>query len=126
MTEAELIRFAALGPAGANARESLLLGLGMLAIGLVLATWVARRIARPLRQLSADARLLGEGRFEHRSEVRTGSEIGLLAYTLNRMAAALQERIAAESVSAASIGAKYAGHRRATAAEVSRGPVTRP
>ena len=85
----------ALGPAGANARESLLLGLGMLAIGLVLAAWVARRIARPLRQLSADARLLGEGRFEHRSEVRTGSEIGLLAHTLNRMAAALQERIAA-------------------------------
>jgi len=86
---------AALGPAGANARESLLLGVGMLAIGLVLAAWVARRIARPLRQLSADARLLGEGRFEHRTEVRTGSEIGLLAHTLNRMAAALQERIAA-------------------------------
>jgi diguanylate cyclase (GGDEF)-like protein/PAS domain S-box-containing protein len=86
---------AALGPAGASARESLLLGLGMLAIGLVLAAWVARRIARPLRQLSADARLLGEGRFEHRTEVRTGSEIGLLAHTLNRMAAALQERIAA-------------------------------
>jgi len=86
---------AALGPAGANARESLLLGLGMLAIGLALAAWVARRIARPLRQLSADARLLGEGRFEHRTEVRTGSEIGLLAHTLNRIAAALQERIAA-------------------------------
>ena len=79
----------------ARAHASLLLGLGMLAIGLVLAAWVARRIARPLRQLSADARLLGEGRFEHRTEVRTGSEIGLLAHTLNRMAAALQERIAA-------------------------------
>jgi len=82
----------ALVGASANARESLLLGLGMLAIGLALATWVARRIARPLRQLTADARLLGEGRFEHRTEVRTGSEIGLLAHTLNRMAAALQER----------------------------------
>ncbi len=81
--------------AGANARESLALGLGMLAIGLALAAWVAGRIARPLRELSADARLLGEGRFEHRSGVRTGSEIGLLAHTLNRMAAALQERIAA-------------------------------
>ena len=86
---------AALGPAGTNARESLALGIAMLLIGLVLATWVAGRIARPLRQLSADARLLGEGRFEHRSEVATGSEIGLLAHTLNRMAAALQERIAA-------------------------------
>ncbi len=86
---------AALGLARINARESLLLGLGMLAVGLVLAVWVARRIAQPLRQLSADARLLGEGRFEHRTEVRTGSEIGLLAHTLNRMAAALQERITA-------------------------------
>jgi len=86
---------AALAPARMNARESLLLGTGMLALGLLIAGGVARRIARPLRQLSADARLLGEGRFEHRSEVRTGSEIGLLAHTLNRMAAALQERIAA-------------------------------
>ena len=86
---------AAIAPANASARESLALGLGMLAIGLFLAAWVAGRIAKPLRQLSADARLLGEGRFEHRSEVRTGSEIGLLAHTLNRMAAALQERTAA-------------------------------
>jgi len=86
---------AALAPAGIHARENLLFGVAMLAIGLLLAGWAARRIARPLRQLSADARLLGEGRFEHRSEVRTGSEIGLLAHTLNRMAAALQERIAA-------------------------------
>ena len=85
----------ALFGARTNARDGLLLGLAMLAIGLGLATWVARRIARPLRELSADARRLGEGRFEHRTEVRTGGEIGLLAHTLNRMAAALQERIAA-------------------------------
>ncbi|MEP7303851.1 MAG: diguanylate cyclase, partial [Caldimonas sp.] len=85
----------ALGAAHLHARESLILGVMMLAIGLGLAAWVARRIAQPLRQLSADARLLGQGRFEHRSKVRTGSEIGLLADTLNRMAAALQERISA-------------------------------
>ena len=85
----------ALASANLSARESLALGVAMLVVGLVLAAWVAGRIAQPLRQLSADARLLGEGRFEHRSQVRTGSEIGLLAHTLNRMAAALQERIAA-------------------------------
>jgi diguanylate cyclase (GGDEF)-like protein/PAS domain S-box-containing protein len=85
----------ALASANLNSRESLALGVAMLVVGLFLAAWVASRIAQPLRQLSADARLLGEGRFEHRSQVRTGSEIGLLAYTLNRMAAALQERIAA-------------------------------
>ena len=86
---------AALVSATRNARESLALGVVMLVVGLFLAAWVARRIARPLHELSNDARLLGEGRFEHRSQVRTGSEIGVLARTLNRMAAALQERTAA-------------------------------
>ena len=86
---------AALASTNLNARESLALGVAMLVVGLMLAAWVASRIAQPLRQLSTDARLLGEGRLEHRSQVRTGSEIGLLAHTLNRMAAALQERTAA-------------------------------
>jgi len=86
---------AALASAYASERESLVLGVAMLAAGLCFAAWIAARIASPLRQLSADARLLGEGRFEHRSQVRAGSEIGVLAHTLNRMAEALQERIAA-------------------------------
>jgi diguanylate cyclase (GGDEF)-like protein/PAS domain S-box-containing protein len=86
---------AALASANLNARESLALGVAMLVAGLFLAGWVAGRIALPLRQLSDDARLIGEGRLEHRSQVRTRSEIGLLAHTLNRMAAALQERTAA-------------------------------
>ena len=85
----------ALAPVRASTRDSLLLGLALLAAGLLLAVWVAARITRPLRELSIDARLLGEGRFEHRSRVRTGSEIGLLAGTFNQMAATLQERIAA-------------------------------
>ena len=85
----------ALASANLNARESMALGLAMLVVGLFLAAWVAGRIAMPLRQLSDDARLLGEGHLEHRSQIRTGSEIGLLARTLNRMAAALQERTAA-------------------------------
>jgi diguanylate cyclase (GGDEF)-like protein/PAS domain S-box-containing protein len=99
---------AALATANGNARESLLLGLVMLGAGLFIAAWVAGRITRPLRQLSADARLLGEGRFEHRSQVRSGSEIGLLAHTLNRMAEALQERIAA---------ARHSGERLSLALE---------
>ena len=86
---------AALASTNLNTRESLALGVAMLVVGLILAAWVASRIAQPLRQLSTDARLLGEGRLEHRSQVRTGGEIGLLAHTLNRMAAALQESTAA-------------------------------
>ena len=86
---------AALASTNLNTRESLALGVAMLVVGLILAAWVASRIAQPLRQLSTDARLIGEGRLEHRSQVRTGSEIGLLAHTLNRMAAALHERTVA-------------------------------
>ena len=86
---------AALAPSRRRTLESLLLGLALLAGGLVIAAWVAARITRPLRQLSADAALLGEGHFAHRSSVRTASEIGLLASTFNAMAATLQERIAA-------------------------------
>jgi diguanylate cyclase (GGDEF)-like protein/PAS domain S-box-containing protein len=100
---------AALASANANTRESLGLGLAMLALGLVIAALVANRMARPLRQLSADARLLGEGRFEHRSQVRSGSEIGLLAHTLNRMAETLQERIAAARHSAERLGLALEG-----------------
>jgi diguanylate cyclase (GGDEF)-like protein/PAS domain S-box-containing protein len=85
----------ALAAASANTRRSLLLALSMLAGGVFVAALVAGRIAGPLRQLSADARLLGEGHFEHRSAVRTGSEVGLLAATFNRMAQTLEERIAA-------------------------------
>jgi diguanylate cyclase (GGDEF)-like protein/PAS domain S-box-containing protein len=100
---------AALASANANTRESLGLGLAMLALGLVIAALVANRMAQPLRQLSADARLLGEGRFEHRSQVRSGSEIGLLAHTLNRMAETLQERIAAARHSAERLGLALEG-----------------
>lgn len=91
---------AALASANANARESLALGAAMLLVGLGLAAWVGARITRPLRELSADARLLGQGRFEHRSQVRSGSEIGMLAHTMNRMAEALEERIDAARRSA--------------------------
>jgi diguanylate cyclase (GGDEF)-like protein/PAS domain S-box-containing protein len=81
--------------ASESLRNSIALGVALLVLGLIISAWVAGRIAQPLRELSEDARLLGAGRFEHRSSVRTGSEVGLLAHTLNRMAGDLQERIAA-------------------------------
>jgi len=103
----------ALATAGATSRESLVLGLGMLGAGLFIAAWVAGRIARPLRQLSDDARLLGEGRVDHRSSVRSGDEVGLLASTLNRMADTLQERIAAARRSAERLSLALEGSEQA-------------
>ncbi len=85
----------ALAAAYANRREGLLLGGATLLIVALLAIWMAHRIAQPLRQLSADAQRIAGGRLEHRSTVRSGGEVGLLAATLNDMARALQDRIVA-------------------------------
>ncbi len=99
----------ALAQARATSRETLAIGLGMLAAGLLISAWVARRIARPLHQLSEDARRLGEGDLEHRSDVARNDEVGVLAQTLNRMADALQERIAAARRSAERLGLALEG-----------------
>ena len=104
---------AALASANGNARASLALGVVMLIVGLGIAAWVASGITRPLRQLSDDARRLGEGRFAHRSQVRSSSEIGLFAHTLNRMAQALQERITAARRSAERLSLALEGSEQA-------------
>ena len=103
----------ALAASHKSAQQSLALGVGLLIAGLVISAWVASRIARPLRQLSADAKLFGEGHFDHRSPVRTGSEMGMLAHTLNRMAAALQERTAAARQSAERLSLALEGSEQA-------------
>jgi diguanylate cyclase (GGDEF)-like protein/PAS domain S-box-containing protein len=60
------------------------------AFGIV---WMlSRRIARPLRQLGADAAALAAGDLSHRTRVETHGEVGLLAKSFNQMAAALQQR----------------------------------
>ena len=90
----------ALAASRASLLKSLALGLVVVALGLLLSTWVSRSLTRPLRQLGADARLFGQGRFEHRSTVQSRSEIGLLAQTLNRMAGAIEQHLVAERRSA--------------------------
>ena len=84
----------ALAPMKRHLAETFIAGLAMLLLGLVAAAAVGRRISSPLRQLSNDAALLEQGRFEHRSSVSQGGEIGHLASALNRMSDALQERTA--------------------------------
>jgi len=74
------------------------LGWGVLfaLIALVLAFGIAwmlsGRIVGPLRQLGRDAAALAAGDLSHRSRVDTGGEVGLLAASFNRMAAALEQR----------------------------------
>jgi len=66
----------------------LVLGLATAALG---AWFLSRRMASPIRVLSAGAERLGSGDFGHRIEVRTGDEVEALATNFNRMAGQLQE-----------------------------------
>jgi two-component system, OmpR family, sensor kinase len=58
----------------------------------------ARRLARPLAELTAVARDLGEGKLERRARLRHGmaGEVGELTHAINEMAARLEEKIRAE------------------------------
>jgi len=82
----------ALAPVHARLQKSLATAGLMLLVGLLLAGFVAEGIASPLRKLADDAALLGAGQLAHRSEVMSSGEVGVLAVTLNLMAAQLQDR----------------------------------
>jgi len=66
--------------------------LGTLAAAFTIAWMLSGRIVRPLRQLGKDAAALAAGDLGHRSAVRTGDEVGMLADNFNGMAAALERR----------------------------------
>ena len=66
----------------------LVLGLATAALG---AWFLSRRMAAPIRVLSAGAERLGSGDLGHRIAVKTGDEVEALATNFNRMAGQLQE-----------------------------------
>src|SRR5207253_9544653 len=55
-------------------RIALLIGLGLL-VAMLAGTVLARRMLIPITPLSPGARLLGEGKFGHRIEVKTADEL---------------------------------------------------
>jgi sigma-B regulation protein RsbU (phosphoserine phosphatase) len=65
-----------------------------LGVVVLVAMRMARRITKPIMELSAGAAKIGSGDLEHRLTVRTGDEIERLAEDFNRMAANLQSYIA--------------------------------
>lgn len=64
-----------------------LTGIGALTLGVVLAVWLARWVARPLHELGSAAERLGDGGLAARAPVDHGpAEVRRLAGTFNRMA----------------------------------------
>ena len=72
-------------------RTRLVLGsLGIVAVGLLAAAFVAHRVARPLVELSRAARTVGEGGFGAQVATREGGEVGEAIAAFNQMSSRLE------------------------------------
>lgn len=81
----------ALAPVTATAYRQLRL-FALMALFILLGTLVMAHVfTRPIRELAANARSLGEGRLDGRVHIRTGDELQMLGDEFNQMACALQD-----------------------------------
>ena len=88
---AEQSRDEALRPVYASiARSVVLVLLGVIA-AVTASLLFARGMVRPIRQLEARAREIGEGKLDQRIDLETGDELDALGAQFNRMAQRLQE-----------------------------------
>ncbi len=74
--------------------DSVLIGLAFLAIGLVIAYLIAKRVTKPLKKLTEGVNALGRGGEYNTITVKTGDEIGNLAGAFNSMVDSLKKRAA--------------------------------
>jgi two-component system NtrC family sensor kinase len=61
-------------------------------VTMVFAYRISQNISTPVRKLVAASREVADGNFNARVKIQTGDELGTLADSFNRMAAALQDR----------------------------------
>ena len=81
----------ALRPVYASIERSVVVVLIGIAVAFVASLLLARRMVRPIREIEARAKVLGDGQFERPMAVNTGDELEALAGQFNQMAARLQE-----------------------------------
>ncbi len=74
-------------------RSTLTWALAALALAAIAAVVVAERLSTPIQRLAAASRAFASGDLSQRVVVRSRNEIGELADTFNRMAAALEDHI---------------------------------
>ena len=68
---------------------ALLVGGGGIILAILLSSWVAARVTRPVVQLARAAQEVAAGHWDTRVEVSSGDEVGQLAESFNRMTAEL-------------------------------------
>jgi len=88
---AEQSRDEALRPVYASIARSVALVLLGVVASVTTSLLFARSMVRPIRQLEARAREIGEGKLDQRIDVGTGDELEALGVQFNRMAQRLQE-----------------------------------
>lgn len=78
-----------------NRLRNVLLAAFVLTAGLALliSFRVARKFTAPLETITAAARQMGEGHLEERVHIKTGDELEILAHTLNKLAANLDDTV---------------------------------
>ncbi len=69
--------------------SALLVGGGGIIVAILLSSWAAARVTRPVEQLARAARNIGAGNWDTRVEVRGSDEVAQLAESFNRMSAEL-------------------------------------
>src|SRR3984957_13553898 len=69
--------------------SALLVGGGGIIMAILLSSWAAARVTRPVEQLARAARNIGAGNWDTRVEVRGSDEVAQLAESFNRMSAEL-------------------------------------
>jgi signal transduction histidine kinase len=72
----------------------LTIGLGAIAVALVLGWWLAHRLSAPARALTVAARDLAAGNWNQRLPVRSGDEFGQMTAAFNDMAAEITRQAA--------------------------------
>jgi len=80
-----------------SALQKITLSAGLIGIALatILSLLLSRTLSRPLLKMYQSARSMAKGDYSRRVEVKSQDEIGLLAHSLNTLAAELQEKITA-------------------------------
>jgi len=84
----------AFAPLRAAIQQTVILVVIGVALSLVAALLLARRMATPIQALQAGAARIGAGELDQRIDVRTGNELEALATQFNSMAAQLRESYA--------------------------------
>ena len=76
------------------AKKTVILSVCLIAAALILAVFLSKLLADPIKKLLRGTHEISGGNLDYRIEIRSQDEIGELAYNFNRMSKSLKEQIA--------------------------------